>query len=1181
MKKIIFLLFIGLFFTKGIKAQISDSYFPDIEPKENGKILCHLKYHNKIIIGGSSFIKAKYFPSVICVDTLGNTLWNTAINDSSSYTLVSSNGIYKLMDSGDGYVFALFDQAMTNEIWKIDGTTGMIVWKKQIPYSSYRHMINYDANKFIISYSTSTTSWGKKRIAFFSKLTGDTLCTKSIGIANQRYGLAIDSQKNIYYTNLDSIHKLNFNLPHNKMWSNAFPVAQINEYQGIYCDTLQNEVFYFGNNSASSWKSPKIVKVNSTTGAFISNFDVPVYSDAEFQDFSSTNNFLYVNWRHLTVGGGTYPYMITKYDKASGTASWHTNYSFVGYGIPASNLQSGNGSSALSIDLDNNDNVYATGYYGSSYWGIIKVNGASGNIIYEKTIIDDTIQDNNISYGAAACVINNQPYFVGNLQTSFGLNAERSKVAYVKLDASSGNTVFKKYFDGTYMFNARVIAIENYLQNQTLVLSQVGRVVNVEMRDSDKNLMWRKTLSKNYYLFGSNLSVSPNGEIYVSAYSAKEFNNSPYYSTMTDSIFIFKISGIGNQLSSTSFYVNQTKVSPTNLISDNSSAFIFYQKNYTSVFYRKYNGSTISAESSTSVNYVKLNPNLTPGTPTVFYKQNCLVEQNASIVRIAATGPSGCALYEIDKTTLALSVAAPLPVSKINAINSVYKLDPARTIICGRNFMNYGSIVCYNVNILDTIWTKVLNTGSSTQVIKGVADPQKNYFYTISSDSLNLVVRKVSVNNGNLIWTYTYNGQVSNQHDFPMDISYDDFRKKVVVCGFRTINNKRQSLTIILDTLGSALDTIIKVGSYAGNNEALCASTLYDGTEWIGGYVDNHPETGFISEIAGSFANVWPGDANSDGTADNLDVLELGLHFTQTGPARATTSNTWQSYFANNWTGTITNGENLNHADCNGDGIINDNDTLAIYNNYGMAHSFKPVQTTTVNPQLSIIPDQSAVVKGTWGTASIYLGGTTSPISNINGLAFTIDFDNTLIETNNVYIEYQNSFLDAGQNLDFRKMDFANGKIFTATTHTLNSNVSGFGKIATLHYQIKSTLTSAQVLNLGISQAKQSDASGVISPLTSGSGSLTATIDVGLAEFLNANVISVSPNPTSGSLTINSKTEVQKIEVVSIAGQVLLLEAPTSLNHQLHLENFANGIYFVNLYQNDRIVKREKIILNK
>jgi hypothetical protein len=356
------------------------------------------------------------------------------------------------------------------------------------------------------------------------------------------------------------------------------------------------------------------------------------------------------------------------------------------------------------------------------------------------------------------------------------------------------------------------------------------------------------------------------------------------------------------------------------------------------------------------------------------------------------------------------------------------------------------------------------------------------------------------------------------------------------------------------------------------------SSTIYTVT---GTNLNNCSNSQTVSVIVDpTCQDVWPGDANSDGMADNLDILELGLHYTQTGPPRASTSNAWQSYFANNWTGTISNGKNLNHSDCNGDGIINDSDTLAIYNNYGLTHAFKPAQPNTVNPQLSIVPDQLAVAKGAWGTASIYLGDSTTNINNINGLAFTVDFDNTLVETNSIYIEYQNSFIDAGQNLDFRKLDFSNGKIFTATTHTVNNNVSGNGKIATLHYQIKSSLTTDQALNLGISQANQSAASGIITPLTVGTGTLMAIgSSVGLKELIS-NLISISPNPTNGLLTINSKTELQKIEVTSITGALLLSETPTNVSHTLHLENFSNGIYFVNVYQNDRVVKREKIVLN-
>ena len=46
-------------------------------------------------------------------------------------------------------------------------------------------------------------------------------------------------------------------------------------------------------------------------------------------------------------------------------------------------------------------------------------------------------------------------------------------------------------------------------------------------------------------------------------------------------------------------------------------------------------------------------------------------------------------------------------------------------------------------------------------------------------------------------------------------------------------------------------------------------------------------------------------------------------------------------------------------------------------------------------------------------------------------------------------------------------------------------------------------------------------------------------------------------------------------------GQILLSEVPANVLHTLHLENFANGIYYVNIYQNNHIVKREKIVLNK
>ena len=85
-------------------------------------------------------------------------------------------------------------------------------------------------------------------------------------------------------------------------------------------------------------------------------------------------------------------------------------------------------------------------------------------------------------------------------------------------------------------------------------------------------------------------------------------------------------------------------------------------------------------------------------------------------------------------------------------------------------------------------------------------------------------------------------------------------------------------------------------------------------------------------------SDVWPGDVDSDGFVTSFDVLELGLHANFTGPQRSVTGNSFTPYFANNWLGTISNGKNICHADCNGDGIVNNNDTVAIFNNFNLSY---------------------------------------------------------------------------------------------------------------------------------------------------------------------------------------------------------------------------------------------------
>lgn len=75
-------------------------------------------------------------------------------------------------------------------------------------------------------------------------------------------------------------------------------------------------------------------------------------------------------------------------------------------------------------------------------------------------------------------------------------------------------------------------------------------------------------------------------------------------------------------------------------------------------------------------------------------------------------------------------------------------------------------------------------------------------------------------------------------------------------------------------------------------------------------------------------------------------------------------------------------------------------------------------------------------------------------------------------------------------------------------------------------------------------------------------------------------VIFICPNPTNGLLIINSRHDFEKIELLSITGQVLLLEQTNSKTHQLQLQNFAEGVYFVRITYPNGLSRTKKVVRN-
>src|SRR5204862_289569 len=122
-------------------------------------------------------------------------------------------------------------------------------------------------------------------------------------------------------------------------------------------------------------------------------------------------------------------------------------------------------------------------------------------------------------------------------------------------------------------------------------------------------------------------------------------------------------------------------------------------------------------------------------------------------------------------------------------------------------------------------------------------------------------------------------------------------------------------------------------------------------------------------------ANVWPGDCDYNLIANNADVLQIGLGYGTTGATRPSASNSWYAQPMSDWTQNFLNC-NYKHADADGNGIVDVNDTLPISLNYGNTHPFRlqPVVAPASAPELYLVANYDTVGLQTLVTVDIRLG---------------------------------------------------------------------------------------------------------------------------------------------------------------------------------------------------------------
>lgn len=329
---------------------------------------------------------------------------------------------------------------------------------------------------------------------------------------------------------------------------------------------------------------------------------------------------------------------------------------------------------------------------------------------------------------------------------------------------------------------------------------------------------------------------------------------------------------------------------------------------------------------------------------------------------------------------------------------------------------------------------------------------------------------------------------------------------------------------------------------------------------------------------------VWPGDANYDGVTDNYDVLALGLAFNQNGPEREDANIEYEAQPAADWDQSFETGVNFKHADCNGDGTVDANDLGAILANYGELHERGTSSTSgDDDPPLILELPSSALGAGAVFEFPIILGMEDLPAIDVYGLAFSIEFDNTIVQEESVEILFTESWLfddDPEELLSISREQFDDGIVSAAVTRTDQMNKSGSGIIAIIRgILIENIELKSEVeldINMNITNVNLISTESEFLPVFTMNQSFSVTaVETGLTENSADVDLNLYPVPAKDALffDLSSAIQVEEIELIALDGS--LVKNYRNPNNSIDVSQIQSGMYFLLIHSSEGVLSRK------
>ena len=330
-------------------------------------------------------------------------------------------------------------------------------------------------------------------------------------------------------------------------------------------------------------------------------------------------------------------------------------------------------------------------------------------------------------------------------------------------------------------------------------------------------------------------------------------------------------------------------------------------------------------------------------------------------------------------------------------------------------------------------------------------------------------------------------------------------------------------------------------------------------------------------------SDVWPGDANNDGLANNFDVLTIGQGYLHTGTTRASASLVWVAQPSADWANNIPNGQNEKFADCDGNGTIDADDTLAVTQNYLLTHLKADAQSSSNNPRIYIrFPVSYYIPAGQTINVPVFLGDPVIPVASIYGISFSVGYDTTLVKRGTAELTTNGSWIGTRGNdmLTFRKDLYDEARTDITLVRTNQNNTAGMGKICTINYVMKDDISGKDEIIKAfiprLSRVRAILADGTIIPINFDGVPDTAWITqwTGI-EPLQDWELNVYPNPANDYImAYTGNHPVSQYVITDIVGRTLVTTKAENGMTVINTSSLAAGSYLLRAQEG----KTEKVI---